>query len=125
MAQSVKCVTLAQVMISCFMGSSPMSGSVLTAQNLEPASDYVSLSLSALTPLALCLCLSHSKIKTLKKILSTPDSCREFGKCFRWLGYLEQRPERLWLLCGTAYSSGDYFLEYLILKILVRGSWLT
>ena len=35
---SVKCPALAQVMISWFMGSSPMSGSVLTAQRLEPAS---------------------------------------------------------------------------------------
>ena len=47
-AQSVERPTLAQVMISQFMSSSPMSspvsGSVLTAQNLEPASDSVSLS---------------------------------------------------------------------------------
>ena len=35
MAQSVKCLTLAQVMILRFSGSSPASGSVLTAQSLE------------------------------------------------------------------------------------------
>ena len=35
----------AQVMISWFMSSSPVSGSVLMAQSLEPASDSVSLSL--------------------------------------------------------------------------------
>ena len=42
MAQSVKCLTSSQVMISQFMGLSPVSGSVLTAQSLEPASDPVS-----------------------------------------------------------------------------------
>ena len=56
MAQSVECLTLAQVMISQFMGSSPALGSVLMAQSLEPASDSVSPSLSA----SLCLSLSVS-----------------------------------------------------------------
>ena len=46
-AQSVKHLTLAQVMIWQFVGSSPASGSVLTAQSLEPASDSVTPSLSA------------------------------------------------------------------------------
>ena len=41
-AQSVKRPTSAQVMISWSVGSSPVSGSVLTAQSLEPASDSVS-----------------------------------------------------------------------------------
>ena len=58
MAQSVKHLTLAQVMISQFVSSSPASGSVLTAQNLEPASDSVSPPLSAPPMLMLCLCLS-------------------------------------------------------------------
>ena len=44
-AQSVKHLTSAEVMISWFMSSRPMSGSVLTAQNLEPASGSVSSSL--------------------------------------------------------------------------------
>ena len=43
--QSVKRLTSAQVMISRFVGSSPASGSVLTARSLEPASDSVPLSL--------------------------------------------------------------------------------
>ena len=62
-AQTVKRLTLAQVMISWFMSSSPMLGSVLTAQSLEPASDSVSPSLSALFLLTLCLSLSkiHNK----------------------------------------------------------------
>ena len=45
MAQSVECLTLAQVMISQSLISSPASGSVLTAQSLEPVSDSVSPSL--------------------------------------------------------------------------------
>ena len=44
-AQSVERPTWAQVMISRFVGSSPASGSVLTVQRLEPASDSVSPSL--------------------------------------------------------------------------------
>ena len=55
-AQSVKRLTLAQVMISQFVGLSPASGSVLTAQSLEPALDSVSPSLS--DPLLLVLSLS-------------------------------------------------------------------
>ena len=57
-AQSVKRPTSAQVMISRFVGLSPASGSVLTAQSLEPASDSVSPSLSAPPVLTLCLFLS-------------------------------------------------------------------
>ena len=54
-AQSVKCPTSAQVMISQFTSSSPMPGSVLTAESLGPALDSVSPSLSALPPLILSL----------------------------------------------------------------------
>ena len=54
-AQSVEHLTLAQVMISGFVGSSPTSGSVLTAQSQEPDSDSVSPPLS--TPPLLMLCL--------------------------------------------------------------------
>ena len=57
-AQSVECPTSAQVMISQLMSSSPASGSVLTAQNLEPASYFVPPYLSAPPPLTLCVCLS-------------------------------------------------------------------
>ena len=56
-AQSVKSLTSAQVMISQPMSSSPTSGSVLTAQSLEPALDSVSPSLSA-PPFACALSLS-------------------------------------------------------------------
>ena len=58
-AQSVKCPTSAQVMISWSMGLSPTSGSVLTAQSLEPASDSLSPSLSDPPPFMLCHSLSQ------------------------------------------------------------------
>ena len=60
--------TSAQVMISRFMSSSPVLGSVLTAQSLEPALDSVSPSSSAPPPLALsvCVCLSLKNKKIFK-----------------------------------------------------------
>ena len=65
-AQSVERPTSTQVMISWFGSSSPVSGSVLTARSLEPASVSVSLSLSLSLPLphslSLSLSLSLSKI---------------------------------------------------------------
>ena len=69
-AQSAKHLTLAQVMISQFVSSSPVVGSVLTAQSRGPALDTVSPSLSAPPPLTFCLSLSkinkHYKIKKIK-----------------------------------------------------------
>ena len=66
LAQPVKRLTLAHVMISRFVGSSPASSSVLTARSLEPVSDSVSPSLSASPTRALIP--SVSKInKHLKK----------------------------------------------------------
>ena len=62
--QWVKQPTLTQVMISWFVVSSPVSGSVLS---LEPALDSVSPSGSALPPLMLFLSLKKL-IKMLKKI---------------------------------------------------------
>ena len=58
-AQSVERPTSAQVMISWFGSSNPMSGSVLTAQSLEPASVSVS-------SLSLPLTHSHSVSVSLK-----------------------------------------------------------
>ena len=49
-AQSVERPASDQVTISRFVGSSPASGSVLTARSLEPASDSGSPSLSAPCP---------------------------------------------------------------------------
>ena len=67
-AQSGKRPTSAHVMILQFLGSSPVLGSVLTAQSLEPSSDSVSPSLSAPLLLAVCLSLSLKNKQTLKKI---------------------------------------------------------
>ena len=63
--------TLAQVMISQFMGWGPPSSSALIAQSLEPASHSVSSSLSApsqlVHSLSLSLSLSLKNKQTLKK----------------------------------------------------------
>ena len=56
----IKHLTLAQVMISRFVSWSPTSGSVLTAQSLEPASDPASPSFCP-SP-SRTLSLSFSKI---------------------------------------------------------------
>ena len=66
-ARSVKRPTLAQVMILRSVGSSPMLGSVLTAQSLEPASESVSPSLFAPPLLTRCLFLSLKNKQTLEK----------------------------------------------------------
>ena len=58
---SIEHPTSAQVMISWLTSSSPASGSVLTAQSLEPASDSVSPSLCP-SPIH-ALSLAVSKIK--------------------------------------------------------------
>ena len=62
MAQSVKRPTLAQVMILLVMKVSPSSGSVLTAQSLQPALDSVSPLLSAPPPLTLGFSIIINKI---------------------------------------------------------------
>ena len=63
--QLVKRLTSAQLTISQFVGSSPASGSVLTAQSLEPASGSVAPPLSAL-PHSCSLSLKNEYM--LKKI---------------------------------------------------------
>ena len=63
-AQSVECSTSPQVMISQFMGLSPASDSVSTAQSLEPASDSVSPSLPLPCPCPVSLSkIDKEKIK--------------------------------------------------------------
>ena len=59
-AQSVERLASAQGMISRSVSSSPVSGSVLTARSLDPASDSVSPFLLAPPPL-LMLCVSLSQ----------------------------------------------------------------
>ena len=58
-AQPVKCLMSAQIMILWFVGSIPASCSVLTAQSLEHALDSVSLSLFFSPTCALSLCLKN------------------------------------------------------------------
>ena len=65
-AQLVKHPTSTQVMISQFVGSSPVLGSVLTAQSLEPALDSVSVSLSLPLPRSHSVSLPLS-LPSLKK----------------------------------------------------------
>ena len=61
-AQLVKCLTSTQVMISQLVGSSPASGSVLTAQSLGPVSDSVSPCLSLTLPRSCSVSFCLSKI---------------------------------------------------------------
>ena len=69
MAQSVGRPTLAQVTISRFVSLSSASGSVLTAQGLEPAMDSVSPSLYAPLPSRTpSLSLSKINIKNFLKV---------------------------------------------------------
>ena len=70
MAQSVGSTASAQVTISRSVTSSPASGSVLTAQSLEPASDSVSPSLSVPPLLMLCLSKMNKRLKKLNQTLS-------------------------------------------------------
>ena len=65
MAQSVKHLTLAQVMISWLVSSSPTSGSVLTAQSLELASDSVSVCPSLTHAVSLSLSQIYINIKKI------------------------------------------------------------
>ena len=65
-APSVKGPTSAQVMISRFVGSSPTSGSVVTARSLETASDSVSPSLSAPPPLVCALSVKNKMKRNFK-----------------------------------------------------------
>ena len=85
MVQSVEGPTLAQVMISRSVSSSPASGSVLTAQSLEPASDSVSPSLWPSPIHALSLSVSKIKININKKTLKTfPETSGRFS---HWVSY--------------------------------------
>ena len=59
MAQSVEHPASAQVTVSRFAGSSPASGSALTARSLEPASDSVS------PPLSRCTSPAHARALSL------------------------------------------------------------
>ena len=107
MAQSVKCLTLAQDKISLFVGSSPALGSVLTGQSLEPASGSVSPSLSALPHshlLTRSLSLSKINIKTKIKKKNKTDSTCLLGnkiKINMWYIYKKERDKGFRKLSGS------------------------
>ena len=61
-------------MISQFVGSSPTSGSVPTAQGLDPALDSVSLSVCPSPAHTLSLSVSLSKINKNKNLKTDPFS---------------------------------------------------
>ena len=75
MAQSIERPTLIRVMISQIVSLSPTLGSVLPAQSLEPASSSVSSSLTAPSPLILCLSLSKINIQKKIKKNQVDESC--------------------------------------------------
>ena len=73
MAESFGHQTSVQVVISRFVSSSPMSGSVLTAQSLEPALNSVPSSLSAPPLLMFSLPLKNKDEKQKTKPPTTVD----------------------------------------------------
>ena len=80
MAQLVKHLTSAQVMISLLVGSSPVSGSVLTAQSLKPVLDSVSLSLCPSPTRILSLSLKNKRtFKKINKVVSTQNDWKYLG----------------------------------------------
>ena len=79
MAQSVKRLISAQVMISRFVSSNPILSSVLRAQSLELTSDSVSPSLSAPPPLMLCFSVSVSLSKTKKHLKSFKKNTKDYA----------------------------------------------
>ena len=109
MAQSVGCPTSAQVMISQFVGLSPASGSVLTAQSLEPASDFVSPSLSLSLPLpcscSVFLCLSIIN-KHLKNFLNKTEHCSSL------LGGVKLGPVSLCWSPGALKATAEPFPKF-------------
>ena len=82
-AQSSKCPTSAQVMISRFMGLSPVSGSVLSAQSLEPASDSMSPSFCLSLPISCSLARMRSLSLSLPISVSVPLSLKSKIKSFK------------------------------------------
>ena len=110
MAQSVECPTSAQVMISQSVSSSPASGSVLTAQSLEPASDSVSPSLCDPPPFMLCLSLSQKTKYTFKKIKKKISAyAKAFNVCFN---VLLSRLGHVISTCSSLSFTDKRFLDF-------------
>ena len=120
--------TSAQVMILHSVSSSTAWGSVLTAQSLEPASDSVSPSLSALPPLMFCLCLSQKEVN-IKKINNKKrySACIPFptfavprSSCTESVSQWPYEWNKLW----HPYSSrGQFFMHKLYYKTGNSSNW--
>ena len=86
MTQSAEHMTSTQVIILRFMGSSPVEGSVLTAQSLEPTSDSVSLS-----PFASPLLMFSRSLKNKHKYIQT--YIHTYNKSKSWYAWVAQSLE--------------------------------
>ena len=79
MAQSVEHPTLAQVMISWFVSSSPASGFVLTPESLELL-QILCLPLSLPLPCSCSVSLCLKNKQNIKKKLSSPLIANSWGR---------------------------------------------
>ena len=110
MAQSVIRLTLAQVMISRFVSSSPTLGSVLTAKNLESALDSVSPSLSLpLLPPTRALSLSINKnifsfFSFSFSLSINKDIKKQKRECIVWGAWVAQSVEHPTLDFGSVHD---------------------
>ena len=94
-AQSVKRLTAAHVMISWLVSLSPVSGSVLTAQSLKSASDSVSPSLSAPPLLILSLKNKYIFLKIYKMEEMFTSKFLPALKCFDFIIMLFSLPIKI------------------------------
>ena len=110
-AQSVKRWASAQVMISLFVSSSPVSDSVLTAHSLEPASDSVSPS-PYTPPPTLALSFSFkNKINIKKFFKSKIINCNVFIKFVQLFSRIavtkSHRPDSLDIINLFSHNTED------------------
>ena len=104
-AQSVKGLTSARVMISEFVSSNLASSSALTDQSLEPASDSVSPCLFAPPPHSLSLSLSLCLSVSLSLCLSVSLSELNIKKKIWYSGCSRKPPGVPYLDSGGSYEA--------------------
>ena len=122
-AQLVKCLTLAQVMISRLVSSSPTSGSVLTAQSLEPDFSFclsLSLCLSICSSPTHALSLPLKNKWTLKNVKEKKSAVRHWVKG-RSLGLnekvLRKSAKHLKLLFAIIIYQSTFLYEMVFLNV--------
>ena len=122
-AQSARCLTWALVMISRFMGSSPASGSVLTARSLELLR-RLCLPLSLPFPCSRSVCLSLKNKQTLTKKFFK----KTYNIVILLLDIYPKKIKRLiWRDICTLMSTAALFTKATIWKQPVcppRGEWI-